>query len=216
MTIQEPTVNEFGDDTHPAFGSIRASRTSCSPGAVLYDSDIRHAHTVRLTISRATRKRDLSSDWHHTAKELIEVEMSEAQWASFVSSMNTEGVPCTIRHTETEWGVPGLPYAPRMAQSMVETREAADRAWATIREKLDAYVAHKTAANLRALQAAVDNATANVAFAGKMLVEHTENVVQRARADIEAMVTTRAAQLGLTAGDLTTALALPAGEDDLL
>lgn len=211
--ITEPTIDQYGADTHPAFGNIRGARVSSNPGAVLYDSDIRHQHSVVLTISRATRQRALNHDWHHPTGELIEVEMSEAQWASFLSSMNTQGVPCTIRRTENDWQVPGLAYAPRMAESLAETRAAADRAWSEIRASLDAYVEHKTAGNLRGLQAAVNNATANVAFAGKRLAEHSENVVQRARADIEAMVTTRAAQLGIDAGAVSQALQITDGTD---
>lgn len=53
----------------------------------------------------------------------------------------------------------------RLAYSMAEVREA-----------------------MRRLLAAIDNAAPNVDFASKQLVEHTENVVQKARADIEAMV----------------------------
>jgi hypothetical protein len=39
-------------------------------------------------------------------------------------------------------------------------------------------------------------------FAAQSLSEHAENVVQRARADIEAVVMVKAQQLGLNPGDL--------------
>lgn len=219
--VQDPTKDKYGDDTHPAFGAIHASRTSWSGGgAVLFDSDIRHQHTVVVTLSRMTRKRDLSHDWLHPTRELFEVEMSEAQWASFVSSMNSGGgVPCTIRSTENEHNVPGLPYAPRLAHSMAEARGAADAAFARIQSAMAAVDALDSKAPAKERRAAMDelrnairHSTSGVDFASQSLVEHTENVVQRARADIEAMVTSHAARLGLTAAQTPT-LALEASDD---
>ncbi len=55
----------------------------------------------------------------------------------------------------------------------------------------------------------------NVAFAARQLDKHAEDVVQRARADVEAMVTQKAAQLGLPTGQAAGLLELPLmpGED---
>jgi hypothetical protein len=216
----KPTVDKYGSDTHPAFGQISASRLSNSPpGQVLFDSDIRHSHTVRITVQRATRKRDLNHDWiHGSGRELIEVELSEAQWASFVSSMNTTGVPCTIRATESDWNVPGLPYDPRLAHSMAEVRDAADKTFGKIKAALADYEAAFEAKagvkvlreKLRTLHSAVEHTGSNLDFAAKSLNEHAENVVQRARADIEAMVYHESQRLGLTAGEAEHLLELPA------
>jgi hypothetical protein len=216
----EPTLNERGDEVHPAFGMISAVRASYSgDGQVLFQSDIKHGHTIRISVSGATRKRDLHHDWvHDDARPLIEVELSEAQWASFVSSMNTTGVPCTIRRTETDWNIPGLVYDPRLAHSMNEVRGAADKTFAKIRDALADYenaVAEKAGAKvlrekLRSLHYTVENTEGNLAFAAKSLTEHAENVVQKARADIEAMVGAEAQRLGLTAGEAKHLLELPA------
>jgi hypothetical protein len=224
--ITEPTLDKYGYEVHPAFGMIRASRMSvggAGQGAVLFDSDIKHGHTVRLTISRASRKRDLHTDWNHPGQELIEVEMSEAQWASFVSSMNTTGVPCTLRRTENEHDVPGLAYAPRLAQSMQEVKDAAAKTFGRIREARDAYeqaIADKAGAKVikearSKLHYAIENAGSNLTFASKMLVEHTENVVQRARADIEAQVYQHAARLGLTQAEAQGLVELPVLEGEV-
>jgi hypothetical protein len=217
-----PTTDEYGSEVHPAFGQIHASRLTVgggpNSGAVLFDSDIRHGHTVRIVVERATRKRENNHDWIHGGRmPLIEVEMSEAQWASFVSSMNTSGVPCTIRATETDHNVPGLDYAPRLAHSMGEVKDAAVRTFAKIREARDAYEqaladkapAKERAEKLRALHYAIENSGANMHYAAKVLVEHTENVVQKARADIEAMVAAEATRLGLTPGQAQGLLELP-------
>lgn len=215
----EPTLDQYGGEVHPAFGQIQASRVSNSPpGSVVFQSDIKHQHTVRITISRASRKRDLNHDWVHGGQELMEVELSEAQWASFVSSMNTSGVPCTLRRTPDEVYVPGLPYDPRLAHSMNEVRNAADKTFGKIKTKLAEYeqaVADKAGAKvlrekLRDLHYTVENTEPNLTFAASSLNKHAEDVVQRARADIEAMVFAEAGRLGLTAGESKGLLELPA------
>lgn len=217
--VAEPTQDKLGADVHPAFGLLGASRVTSTPGQVLFDSDIRHGHTVRVTLHTASRRRDLKQDWIHDTGHLFEVEMSEAQWASFVSTMNVgSGVPCTIRSTPTDYEVPGLRYAPRLAESMEEVHAAADEAFAEIGAAMAAYEAALKEGGAKArrealsdLQARIRNATPNVDYAGKRLAEHAENVVQKARADIEAIVTYKAAQLGLTAGDVGPAELLPGG-----
>jgi hypothetical protein len=209
----EPVVtNDRGDETHPAFALISASRTSTSPGSVLFDSDIRHQHSVVVRISTATRKRSLNQDRTHEEKQLIEIEMSEAQWGSFVSSMNVgSGVPCTLR-AERGAKVPGLKYEPRMAESLREVQEATGRVFGRIDSALSAYESHKTVANLRALRNAVERVGGDLDFAAKSLAEYAEGVVQRARADVEVFVANKARQLGLDPADVQSPLELEAPE----
>jgi hypothetical protein len=217
--IQEPTLDEYGAETHPAFAQIAAHRGSNTPGAVLFQSDLRHQHTITITITGATRKRDLSHDWVHSSSiPEIEVEMSEAQWASFVSSVNTSGVPCTIRaqkhHEPTDYFVPGVPYEPRMAESLREVNEAAERTYAQVKKALDVYLEHKTVGNLRSLKAAIENVGGNLGFVAKSMAGTAEDVINHARADIEALVTHAAAQYGIEAAQMTEALAILPGEGE--
>lgn len=205
--IQPIVQNAHGDDTHPAFGMIQVTRMSSNPGSVLFDSDIRHGHSVVVRVSTATRKRDLNRDRiHGSSKDVVEIEMSEAQWASFVSSMGSSGVPCTLRATQTERTIPGLPYDPRLAHSMDEVKGAAEKTFGRIQAAMAAYDALPKTATAKERRAAIDairsatrSAEANMVFAATSLTEHAENVVQRSRADIEAMAMQAAERLGLPA-----------------
>lgn len=214
-TTEKPTITEHGDEAHPAWGLIGASRVSSSPpGATLFDSDIRHQHYVVVRLSRATRKRDLGHDWKHGGEQIVEVAMSEAQWASFVSTMNVgQGVPCTIERVGMEQ-MPGVEYEPRLATSMNEVDNAADKAIEKIQAAFEAYEAHKTKANRDTLKYAIQNAPANMSYAAKTLSEHAENVVQKARADVEAMVVSKADQLGIEPGEIADTHLLGRGEED--
>lgn len=198
----DPTVGKHGEE-HPAWGLISAHRSTGSHGTVLFDSEIRHRNTVTVRIATASRKRELSHDWLYREEEFVDVEMSEAQWASFVSSMNSgSGVPCTIRRREQDWNIPTFPFAPRLEESLNEVRTAGTRAVERIRAAFVAYDEKRNAANLRSLRSAIDGLPANMEFAAESLSKHAEGAVERMRADIEAMVLAHAAHLGLGAADV--------------
>lgn len=216
--MAEPTRDEHGDEQHPAWVLVGVARVSASPpGAVLFDSDIRHQHFVIVSVKRATRRRDLNHDWKHGRETIVEFAMSEAQWASFVSSMNVgSGVPATLQWdaTKDDPMVPGMPFAPRLQVSMDEVHGAAVEAQKAVQAAFAAYQEKKTAGNLRTLQATIQNMAPNIDFAARSLSEHAENVVQRAQADIEAFVVQKAQQIGLDPADLGGMPELTTGSDE--
>lgn len=206
--IEEPTRTEVDaigggkevEERHPAWVMVGASRVSSGGGAVLFDSEIQHQHFITVRLSSASRRRTLNRDWLHPEKEILEFAMSEAQWASFVSSMNSSGVPATLLWRDQQ--VPGFPFEPRLQESMNEVRSAAEKALENVRQAFATYKERPIKANLRHLEAIIDNLPSNMTFAAKSLSEHAENTVQKARADIEAFVIHKAEQLGLEPGDL--------------
>lgn len=206
--VTEPTTDEFGSEEHPSWIVVGAYRGSVSPpGAALFDSDIRHQHVITVRVSRAKRKRDLNRDWIGGGKEILEFTMSEAQWASFVSSMNAgSGVPATLGwHGED---IPRAPYDPRLAHSIDEVRAAAVKAQEDVLRAFREYKEKKTVGGLRHLEAMIDNLPANLTYAADSLTEHAENVVQRAKADIEAFAVDKAKQLGLDPAEVQAPLEL--------
>lgn len=90
--------------THPSYGMVGFSRAHVGGGSRhryrLFGSPLNDHHTiVTLTVKRAEMQTDLDREWYHGTDELIEVEMSAAQFAELLTSMNVgDGVPCTIRH----------------------------------------------------------------------------------------------------------------------
>lgn len=215
--ITPPVVNARGFEEHPAFAMLSASRVSASHGVTLFDSDIQHRQTIRIRLHTAARGRNLNRDWIQGEDQLFEVELSEAQWASFVSSMNTSGVPATLRWRAGAGDSPDLPYAPRLGESMAEVRSATTKALANIKAARDAYeeaISQKLGAAIirerrKTLHYAIENAEGSMVFAADSLSEHFEGVVQKARADIEAMVANKAVALGLTAGQAAGLAELP-------
>lgn len=169
------SADEYGYESHPAWALIGAHRVT--GGAALFDSDVKHQHYVTVTLSRAKRKRDLHRDWFHPGEEIVEVAMSEAQWAAFVSSMNSgTGVPATLTwdRTREDPRVPAVPFEPRLAESLAEVRSASADAMADVQAAFDAYKEHKTVGNLRTLEAKIENLPSNLEFAAKSLSGHAE------------------------------------------
>lgn len=98
--------------SHPAYGLIRVSTPTGNIGP-LFGSDIRHSSCVSIEICRAEMHRNLSNDRHHETQVLLEIEMSHAQFAQFITSPGLHsGTPCTIRRAPPvgtgSYGVPGI------------------------------------------------------------------------------------------------------------
>ena len=96
---------------------------------------------------------------------------------------------------------------------MDEVHGAAAAAEEKVQSAFAAYVEKKNAANLRALEIAISHMTPNMDYAAQSLSEHAENVVQRARADVEAFVLQKARQLGLDPAELGGLPELTVGDD---
>jgi hypothetical protein len=220
----EIIADERGQETHPSWIAIRANRVSHSPpGKRLHDSEIRHQHYVVVTVHRMRRHRDLNHDWHSEyGLPLIEMSMSMAQWGAFVSSFGDgTGVPVTLDWDGNDY-VPSEPENTdsRLALSAAETKNATAKAIESVQEAEAAVMAafeakagrREMAALLHTLHHRIANMPANAKFAADSLTKHTENVVTKARFDIEAMVAQHAKTLGLDAQTVVDALALNPGD----
>lgn len=188
-------IDEHGDETHESWVLIRANRVSTT-GRRLFDSEIPHQHYIIVEAHRCSRRRDLHHDRLHAVRlPLFRVAMSEAQWGAFVSSFGQgDGVPATLEWLAGEGAVPSAPPESRLDQSQRDVRAKADEVFGVIREAAKEVEQAFEAGGRRALREAIRNLTItlgnagpNVEFVTKSLTEHVENVVTKARADIEGM-----------------------------
>lgn len=225
--IEEPVVTmepgpggvENAITRHPAFAQIGASRVSGHTN--LYDSDFDHNAFMTVTISRSQLRRNLANDWHSAREELIHVAMSEAQWATFVSSPNVgSGVPCTLQHIGREQ-VPGLPSPQaRTDQFRGEVDAAMTKALAALQKlanELDGSGLPKgKAAALRELVSAAHGAIrGTVPFVAEQFDEHMEKTVERAKAEIHGYMTGALMRSGMDAiANGAPPLQLPGGPRD--
>jgi hypothetical protein len=102
--LEEHKMDENGMhvEKHPSYGLAYFSRMSGGYRA-LFGSSIQTQQTISLTLKMATHHRSLNNDHFFGEKEIIEVEMSESQFAELITHFNTgSGTPVTIRHINHE------------------------------------------------------------------------------------------------------------------
>lgn len=188
--------------THPAYAQIGVSRVSGH--ANLYDSDFSHKNFITISICRSEKYRGLNRDWHHGREELIEVMLSEAQWATFVSSPNVGGgVPCTLNNLRGE-SVPSLPDA-KDTRSLfkVEMNEMVaelQNDLSNITKELDGPLGKKKVEDIRkSLELLNKRLTESTGFVADQFDEHIEHTVEKAKIEVNAYVTNLVHRIGLDA-----------------
>lgn len=188
--------------THPAFAQIGASRVSGN--ATLYGSEFKHQHYMTITIRRSELHRSLSRDWAFGREELIEVALSEAQWATFVSTTNHDtGVQCTLSHIQGN-GVPGIKPAKssheRFASEMHETVKEIQQALKSMAEGMDGAMSKTKVSELRkSLDMWATRLTSSTGFVADQFDEHMEQTVEKAKIEVNAYVTGVVQRAGLEA-----------------
>ncbi len=201
--VERPVTTNLVNDpmsdsvtTHPAFGLIGASRVSGQTS--LYGSDFVHQNFVTITIRKSKNFRGLSRDWHAEDGDVASVALSEAQWASFVSSLNCgSGVPCTLEYVMGE-NIPMLPppedvsgkFADEMSSTLLE-----------IQQKLEALSndARLPAWAKREIGLSAARITGSTGFVAKQFSEHVEEAVEKAKIEVNAYATATIQKAGLAA-----------------
>lgn len=203
--------------THPAFGAIAAARGTHGPGGVvLFGSPIKAGTSISIRISFASEFESLHHVRHFEEDRIVEVLMSEAQWAAFVSSLNVgSGVPCTILAHKTgdlDPFVPSIDHTPfeeRMAADIARSAAERIKQYQEAVDALDAWVkggmkgGKAEGDRIRKMFLhPVDYARQNAEFMANSMTEHVENAVTAAKAEVAAYVTSmsvRYPQLGVQA-----------------
>jgi hypothetical protein len=209
--IEEPVTTpdqRFSHDhrtvtRHPAYGQIRASRVSGR--AALYGSDFTHNGYVTITVSKSEVCRDLSSDWYHGTGQLLEVSLSEAQWATFVSAMNIgDGVPCTLERIGGQ-SIPGIPDpVSRADQFSEEMKRTTQRSVDRLKELSKAVEGmglpkRKTVEIAEAIAGAIQDLHSSVPFVAKRFDEHVEEGIEAAKSEIHGYMVGAMTRAGIGA-----------------
>lgn len=185
-------------ETHPAYAMIGASRVSSTPGASLFGSDFLHQHYMTITIRRASLSRGLASDHMFSSGELIEVALSEAQWATFVSTPNMgHGVGCTLEWLKDEGYVAAIePITNRREQHNAEIQDTLTNTLASLEAALGQA---KTKAQRDPISMAITQLKSNLDFLAERFDEHAEKTVERAKMEVNAYITQSFQRVGIEA-----------------
>lgn len=200
MNIGEPAK-------HPSFGLVQLSRVQQGTrGRALFDSPFRHNHYITMRVHRATKSRTgLHTDHIMPAEMLVEIALSEAQFARMVTSPNMGlGTPCTIL-----WAGEPQPECPADETKKTFIRETEEE-FAALTERmrvLEKMVGDMTkkermnAADKEALRSAAFEARRvlddHLPFLQKEFTSAMDKIVQQAKTEVEAHVSLVAQRVGL-------------------
>lgn len=197
-----PRPDDVTIDKHPAYAQISAGRVSAGGGGpVLYGSDFQHQHFVEITLHHSELRRDLSRDWPHTTERIVTVALSEAQWATFVSSVSVgSGVQCTLVWGDEDGSIPPIDLpTDRRQQFSDEMTDRFDIALDALKKlKADPRSA-KWQRDLA--DTALRNIGPNVDYVADSFDKHMETTVERAKIEANAylqQILLQLAQPGLT------------------
>ncbi len=197
-------------EKHPSYGMVSFSRVQSNQGESLFGSSIKHRNMVRMRVKTAYKKRDLNTDWYSGDQLLLEVDMSQNQFAELITSMNCgDGVPATLRFTTLAGVIEECPEVKvrqrledefknktislmekfsGMAREIQETVNKKGTILKKDKESISSLLEHmKTELN------------SNIPFVQKQFNEATDKVVADAKGEIDATMTTLIHNLGVAA-----------------
>ena len=225
---QEPTVKENAGSchdetvyTHPAYGQISVSRVQ-GGNTTLYGSSFRHNNYVVVRIGESQLHRNLGRDWYYCNREFVEVAMSEAQWATFVSSFNLgSGVPCTIERREARM-IPGIPFRDEKNEFKKEGKKAIQDASDVLVKCVDQLIAGPLAGMakkkqqevLGLVQEAQRKISDHLPFIQHQFNEHVESRMEQAKVEIHGWMNETMHRAGVAALTSNAPLALEGPKEE--
>lgn len=199
--------NDLHVSEHPSYGLARFSRIT-GGNRSLFGSSIQSSNTITFTITRASHERDLGNDWYHSKNEIIEIEMSNNQFAELITSFNYgEGIPVTIRRINHD----RFPHPPFMSKIDLHNNEFKKKMYnyAVDAEKMVA----KTLELLKKpnvgkgdkeviqkeVESLLNMLKSSIPFYQNQFVEATEKTLTEAKSEFEAWVESKIRSKGLEA-----------------
>lgn len=174
---------DFGDKiTHPAFMQISACRVN--GGIMLYGSEFKHRSFISIRLHTSYEIRGLSRAWHHADKAVMELNLSEAQWATFISSLNAGmGSPATLEFMAGKDKIPPVELLePRANTFRREYKETIANTVARLKKGIEDAKAAKVKKSIIAdLEGALQGLISSAPYVESSFSEHMEDLVQEAK-----------------------------------
>lgn len=188
-------------ETHPSYGFIRMNRVQ-GGGGQLFMSPLRHDHRISIEIGPADYQRSLSCDGHSSGRPVIRIEMSDEQFARFITSGSTHaGTPCTITRLNDQMIAPppGEVKSEKWYEEMRRTAEKAVAELSALRVDLEAICAKAPKAVRHAIDqrlSAVERQVGDhMPWVVQAMHEGMDKIKNSAKIEFEAYANRRLAEL---------------------
>jgi len=195
--------NEGERYTHPSYGQIRFSRIQGH--ARFYGSELEQDHYIMMELHQSDTDRDLTQDRYHSLNKVISVRMTAGQFSELITSMNQEGIPCTIEYLQGN--VQKLPpienrkefvrrkFEERMKEFASKIKANQQKAVEIIKKKtLSKQDIHDLSWHIEWLTQEISS---NIPFFAKCFQENMDEVVFEAKLEIENAIQHKINVLGI-------------------
>lgn len=178
-------------------GMISWSRLS-GGARPMFGTEIKTSNPIRLEICHAEECRDLSKNWYFPRKQIVEIELSPIQWAEFLTSGNTSGVPCTIKRIDGE-----RMSEPKDTEIFNDYNEEVEEDFDKFKEIeniVKGAIDSKKPMGMKDLSSLLNkihNAMANVDFVKDSFKEDMNKIVTKAKAEFNAYTENRIHEIGI-------------------
>ena len=209
---------------HPSYGTVQFVRICGSAGRLFGSSIGSHSSTILLEIREADRTHDLSRDRIMGHDIIIQVELSQAQFAEVLTTMNQgTGIPCTIRRRDGKFVEDPPDDLLEVAHVREDFTGELKELTAYVKQEMEelekilakATIAKKTKEKIMwVLGKTLQEVEANWPFVLKQFNKATEKVVTAAKAEVDAFVTHVVQQTGLKQLEKMKLLEAPPDDKD--
>jgi hypothetical protein len=195
-------------ETHPSFGQLEIGRVTSSQRVPLYGTSNQCRETIRLSIHESELHRSLNRFWHFSKKTLIEIDMSPAQFAEAITSLNNgSGTPVTIKYVNGK-EMPPPPYEDTrdlfdqefkkdIRDINAETNSAIDKVKAIINKKtVSKKELNEVISGLEGIQRELNK---NMPFVAKSFSEHMDKVMSSVKIEVDAFIDSKIRGAGIEA-----------------
>lgn len=205
--------------THPAFVQVRLSRVTGS--FKCYGSALPEVNNVvELTVTESAQYHSLGRDWHHSDTQLLQVQLSAAQFAEMITTLNVGGGVCGTLQRFNGKQVPQIPFeheteATRVVDDFKAKLEKTVDKLNKFQDRVSEILAKKTLtkADKEEIEGEIHQFAMalrdNAPFAVESFQEAAEKTVSSAKAEVDAFMAHAVQTAGLQAiaeGRLPTAL----------
>lgn len=193
----------YDDDkefSHESYGMVGFSRVSGDSGRMFGSSLPNQSTFIRLRVTRGVRHHRLGEDrYHGETKTMLELDLSAAQFAELLTSMNVgSGVPCTLRVVDGRQ-VEKCPEEKLEAQQVrddfKEKTAQVARNMDDSKKRIDALLAKKTVSQSDRKEVAdllgliIQDVRSNMPFWLDQFHEATGKIITSAKAEIDSFMT---------------------------
>lgn len=155
-----------------------------------------------MVLKEGTVSRELNEDGYFGGPEIVEVEMSQSQFAELITSMNMDsGVPCTIKFIKGKGRIPEPDFINKREQITNEFKErmddkkaSANKIYEEIKTLLDTKKSigkGDRAAILRKIHSITNGLSSESNFMFRQFQEQMDKTITQAKGEIEAFAQNR-------------------------